>query len=130
MERETGLRWGRYDDGGFTAIEHKTRAQYLVPGNNDVDAGGESLAVQRTLYGEGNGDVINGAVGNKLVPEKHGLLPERQRRHLGRLGSRYTRRAGRSFGPVEEERHTLAFTGRTGREAVPRVECDATSGSQ
>jgi len=46
--------------------------------------------------------------------------PERQGRHLGRLGSRYTRRAGRSFGPVEEEGHTLAFTGRTGREAVPR----------
>src|SRR5712671_2083562 len=129
-EGQAGLRWGRYHDCGFTTIKHKTRAQDLVPRNNEVDAGGESLGVQGTLYAERDRNVINSAVWDEFVPEQHGLLPERQRRYLGRLGSRYTRRAGRSFGPVEEERHTLAFTGRTGREAVPRVECDATSGSQ
>src|SRR5713226_8143924 len=114
------LRRGRYYYRGFTTIKRKMRAQDLVPGNNEIDAGGQSLPVQGTLYAEGDGNVIDGAMWDKFVPEEHSFLAERQRRHLGRLGSRYTRRAGRSFEPVEEEGHTLAFTGRTGREAVPR----------
>src|SRR6266850_2195153 len=113
-ERQAGLRWWRYYDRGFTTIKHKTRAQDLVPGNNEVDAGGESSAVQGTLYAERDRNVINSAVWDEFVPKQHGLLPERQRRHLGRLGSRYTRRAGRSFGPVGEERHTLPLLGEPG----------------
>jgi hypothetical protein len=66
---EAVLRWGRYDNRGFTTIERKTRAQDLVPGNNEVDAGGKSLPVQEPLYAEGDGNVIDGAMWDEFVPK-------------------------------------------------------------
>jgi hypothetical protein len=55
-----------------------------VPGNNDVNTVSERFAIQSAVYGESDWNVVNSAVRDELIPEKHGFLGEREGKHMRR----------------------------------------------